>query len=665
MQSYTSKFQSALQAHQQGDFEAALALYQALLVEQPLDTDALHWCGVLYCQLGDFSNGKAFIDKAIEIQPNEGSYSASLGDLFRQQNLLTEAIQAYTQAIEKSPQDAALFCNLASLLEESGDWQKALEKAQQAIQLNPGLIQAHHNVGLILMRMGQLEDAQKSYETALSLAPDFYQGWVNLGEVCHQLKNLEGASQAYQRALALNPAGVEAWSNLSLVWGEQGLFQEATAAAKRAVDLEASWEVGHLNYGTVLFQAGDFESARKHLEESIELFPNSLELYRNLSGVYDALRLYSESLDILQKALSRAPEDPLLQFYLGMAYLRQGYWQEGWTCYEWRFKTGKASHVLSSFMDIPPRWQGESLTGKTLLVYAEQGYGDLFQFSRYLSVVKALGGTLWFVCHPGTESLCESLLVEHQGGVDKVFTPFQDSWSEIFSHIDFSIPLMSLPHVLLSLSVLKPKTLHQTISSYLRPTPKRIQHWKTWFSQNPNSTWMNKALKIGFVWSGSLTNLEGRSRSCPLSLFLKLIKASPEEIGWVSLQKNTTPDERALLSPLEVLSLDEELSTFDDTAAVISQLDLIISIDTGVAHLAGALGKEVWVLLPYLNEWRWGMAGNTSQEEDLLPISSFENTPWYPAMQVVRQSHFGQWESALQTIQQGLLKRLLSCKPSL
>lgn len=572
----------ASSAHTSGALADAEVLYRHILECAPDHLHALYLLGVLYLQTGRYPPAIPLLERLLELDPNHGDARIHMGLAYR----------------------------------ETGDVQRAETCYLQALVLDPANSQAHFNLAELYQSLGRIDEALAHYGETVRLVPTAADAWFNLGVLHYTHKNFPAAEMAYRQFLALRPGSVEAHYNLGAVLHDQNKLDEAKAEYLRALALKSDLFDAHRGIGNILMHERDYAAAVDRYRQALVLKPDDAELKNNLGVVLQKLNRLDEALACFREALQCLPEHINAHFNLALVLLLKGNFVEGWAEYEWRRRIkGRTLDILEQ-----SEWDGASFAGKTILIRAEQGFGDTFQFIRYVSLVKACGGRVIFECQAGLQRLLRSV-----EGIDEITQ--KTATGKVLGQFDTYIPLLSLPRV-----------FHTDLDSvpaqvpYLEPEPWLAERWRARLAADRN-------LKIGFVWAGRPTHEDDRNRSAVLSDFLKLAHAAG--IRLYSLQKGSPVDALASVPPgAAVTNLDAELEDFADTAAAIASLDLVISVDTSVAHLAGALGKPVWVLLPYAPDWRW--------------LMEREDSPWYPTMRLFRQPQSGNWDAVFEQVSAAL-----------
>ncbi len=427
-----------------------------------------------------------------------------------------------------------------------------------------------------------------------------------LGTRCMEQGDAGAAETCFRQAVQLAPDFAEAYANLGLLLDRKRDAQAAEIYYRRSIQLNPGYAQTHLNLGVLLANQKRFDEAEATYQQALALSPESPAGWSNLGVLYACMKREAEAAQCYRTAMELDPQYGKARFNLSYLLLRQGRFEEGWSCLEARDWYA----ALGSRLEFP-RWQGEALTGKSMLLCYEAGHGDVIQFCRYAAVLKAQGAaSITLICHPALQTLLAQL-----ESVDKVIAYDQPipttGW-------DFWSPLLSIPYHC--------QTRLDTIPAqlpYLHAPAERIEKWAELLS--------SAGLRVGLVWKGSTQFENDADRSLP-SLDVLAPLGTVAGVHFISLQKGAGEDE-ALHPPVGLLltHLGAQLTDFADTAAVISNLDLVICVDTAVAHLAGALGKPCWVMLPeYKPDWRW--------------LTERTDSPWYPGvMRLFRQTVMGDW----------------------
>lgn len=419
---------------------------------------------------------------------------------------------------------------------------------------------------------------------------------------------LDEAILFYQKTIESNPKHSKAFFNLGVALQKKGLTEKAIVYYEVAIGINQNFVEAHHNLGVAYNEQGLFDEAVICFQRTVQLKPDHAGAYYNLGNTFVAKGQFHEALQSYQKAIDILPDFADAHWGIALLQLRLGNFEDGLKGYEWRWKL---KDIMAERNLPQPLWDGSDIRGKTVLLHAEQGLGDTIQFIRYAPLVSMKGARVIIECQKELASLLKNVRgVEHVLAQDEALPEF-----------DTHCPLLSLPFLL--------KTTLESIPDevpYIRADTSLVEKWRRKLSAEGSPR------KIGLAWSGDLRLKYGQERSCPLEKFSPLGKI--ENLIFYSLQKGGPS--RQVFTPPEGLSIIDyaiEMNDFSETAALIENLDLVISVDTAVAHLAGALGKPVWVLLPFVADWRW--------------MLHRDDSPWYPTMKLFRQPFRGEWEPVI------------------
>ena len=453
--------------------------------------------------------------------------------------------------------------------------------------------------------------------------PENFEALNRLGAVLTNQKKLHEALYCFWRALKINRRSPLALSNYGMVLGELGHHEESAAALNKAVYLDPHNGITWNNIGNTLERIGRYQEALTALDKALAINPKDAMSHCNRGVVLQRLNRRHEAIESFEMCLSLDANYADAYYNRGCALLALGKFEQGWSDYEWRLKTAETAHYYAGPFE-QPQWTGtEPLEGKTILVYAEQGIGDAIQFMRYIDMLLDCGAHLLMVVHKHMVSLFEpqERLTVLPGG--HVFPPF-DYWS----------PLLSLPKCFgTKLDNIPPPWFPHSV--------KTCSKCDYWYDLIAPALKPGRKPRVGVCWAGNWQHKNDRHRSIPLEQFARGIFSIPN-VDFFSLQQ-VRPNERELFEHLNhhIVDLEPELHDFNDTAHAINRLDLVISVDTSVAHLAATLCAKTWILLPeFGTDWRWLLGRETS--------------PWYPAARLFRQPKIGDWNSVLQRVKKEL-----------
>ncbi|PHX56216.1 hypothetical protein CP500_006525 [Tychonema bourrellyi FEM_GT703] len=570
-------------------------------------------------QQGEFRGAIECYERAIAIAPNNAIAYSNLGVIKQQQGELVEAIAYYRKALEIDPNLAEILSNLGSALADAGETEEAIAVYDRALSLNPNCAEAWINLGLARENQGDLVEAINCYQQGIQLNPNSAEAYLNLGIALEEQGKLDEALVVCQQAIQQFPANVDAHNNLGMVLYKQGKFENAIACYQQVLNLKPDFLQALNNLGKAFEEVGKLANAIDCYHRAIELQPNNINSFNGLGNALQKQGKFTDAVACYSQGVERNITHPEAHLNLALALLLVGDFQRGFSEYEWRMLVKEKQFPTNNFPQ--PLWDGKDLNGKTILLCLEQGLGDAIQFIRYADLVKQKGGKVIVWCLPHLQRLFEQV-----SGIDQLIVS-----PESAPDFDVRAQLMSLPHLLGTTSASIPAKV-----PYLAPPPG------VEFTINETHN-----LKVGIVWSGNPQNSQNKLRSFPLNSLLKLLDIPG--VDFYSLQKDIPEEEASWLEQMQIADLSPYLHDFADTAAAILALDLVISVDTSVAHLAGALGKPVWILLCFTPDWRWMLEG--------------EESPWYPTARLFRQEKLGDWEGVFERLALALKAQICQHQP--
>jgi len=492
----------------------------------------------------------------------------------------------YEEILKTQPKHSEVLNLLGLIAAQTGNPQLAADLLDKAIECDPRNVEAYCNKGTLFKQLDKLDAALLCYDEAIAIAPNLAAAFFNRGLVLQELKEFNAALASFKQAIAIEPDYVEAHIACVVSLQELKQWDAALASYDRAIAILPDYEDAHLGRGALLQQLGQLDAALSSYDRAIALKPDYAAAY-----------------------VGRAVTSLLL-----------GDFEKGWIDFEWRWKDSNGPSILEK-RDFPqPLWLGEeSIAGKRILLYSEQGLGDTLQFCRYAKLAADLGARVILEVQQPL-----SVLLEGLEGVSQLVirgNPLPD--------FDFQCPLLSLP--------LAFKTQLGTVPSsakYLTSDPTKVATWQTKLGEKTRP-------RIGLVWSGNPVHKNDQNRSVPLADLLRYL---PPELQYVSLQKEVREnDKRTLRSNPQILQYSDDLHDFSDTAALCDCMDILISVDTSVAHLSGALGKNTWIMLPFVPDSRW--------------LLDRTDSPWYPTCRIYRQEKPEDWDGVFKKVARDLVQR--------
>jgi tetratricopeptide (TPR) repeat protein len=652
----SAEFKKALILHQNGNINGAKDLYLSLLNTYPNNTQLLNNLAMLEFQQGRFESGLEYLEKSIGIDQNQfvahGNRGAALfalgrideayddynkaislnknyAEAYYNRGILhdkcgrkLQAITDYDKAIELRANYTNAYNNRGNILKELEQYEESLLSYEDAIRLNPRHAEAHYNRGVVLKELNRYQDAVNSYTSAFSLKSDYVDAYNNCGNVFITLKRFEEALACFQKAIEINPNYAYAYNGLGNVLMELKRFDEALVSYEKAIALNSASPFPHNGMGNVLQELKRFDDAILGYEKVMSLVPTSAGAYTNKGLAMQGLRNFDEAVQNFDKAIELNPEMADPHWNKALLKILRGEYEEGWQLYEYRRYKQDLKDSYPTFKQ--PLWLGQTpVSNQVLYIYPEQGLGDFIHFCRYVPLVEKLGAKVILKVPDPLYGMIKTMglnarIVRNNEKVDE---------------FDFHCPIMSLP--------LAFKTTLETIPSntpYFFSDQFKKSYWERKFTYAANS------LKVGLVWSGSKDHKKDHDRSLRLEQLNPIFDLP---LALFSLQRDVREEDQITLSRLtQIQQYSEELNDFSDTAAMIDNLDLIITVDTSVAHLAGAMAKDVWILISHLPDYRW--------------MLDRDDSPWYPTARLFRQPDVGDWESVIDNVKKALEDYLVS-----
>jgi len=532
------------------------------------------------------------------------------GVILQRQGKLAEAEKIYTRILKTLPDQFQTLELMAQLKMQRGKPGEAFRHMSAAVAARPSSADAHNHLGHVLRALKRDADALASYDKALALDPGNVDALGNRGDVLLVLRRPAEALDCFERILAVAPSHLEARANRGAALATLDRHEEALADFD-AVLAAGPHPLAAYNRGLALAAAGRPAAAVEAYDRLLAMTPNHVPALSSRGVALQALNRHAEAIASFDRALALAPDFADAHFNRSLALLATGDYAGGQAEYEWRWKRSGAAAARQNFNR--PLWLGETPLGsRTILLHAEQGLGDTLMFARYVGLLARDGAKVVLEVHPELKALMSRL-----PGCAAVVGRGEPRPAH-----DVHCPLGSLPLALETTPASVPAEV-----PYLAADPARVARWAARLAAHGSP-------RVAVVWAGNVAHANDRNRSLPLDKLAPLWAV--ERARFVSLQRDPRPGDADALASAPVLHLGPELDDYDDTAAVLAQCDLVISVDTSVAHLAGALGRPLWVLLPFSADWRWTAAG--------------ERSPWYPSARLFRQPQPGDWDSVVNDV---------------
>ena len=630
-----SALNDAMRLHRAGHLRDAEQIYRQILEAQPDHPESLRLLGAIDLQRNNYAEAVRKIDAALELNPTLCDAFNNRGTALRQLNRLDEAVESHDRAIVLKPDYAEAFNNRGNALLELRRLDEALASHDHAIALKPDYAEAFNNRGCVLLEMRRLDEALASFDNAIALNPSYAHAFNNRGRVLLEMHRLAESAASYRNetsrhgdeglleralanhdeAIALKPDYAEAFNNRGTVLLELKRLDEALASHDNAIGLRPDYADAFDRRSGVLFEMERFEEALASCDNAIALRPQSARTNNNRGVILTELMRLDEALASYDEAIALKPDFAAALNSRGMLSLLMGRYREGWADFEWR---GKANRAWMPAAIDAPHWQGETLEGRHIVVYAEMHFGDVIHFARYVPLLSRCAAKVTFIVPATLARLFRTWAPQIEiacsvGGLESV---------------DFQCALMSLP--------LRFGTEPSSIpgrTPYLHAEKDLVARWRNTIGE--------AGFKIGIAWQGKAQRTADRRRFT-LADIAPLSRVA--SVRLISLQKNAGIEQLKYLprgTHVETLGdFDGGPDAFIDTAAVMETLDLIVTSDTSIAHLAGALGRPTWIALKYVPDWRWSL--------------DRDDSPWYPTARLFRQDATRDWAPVFSNMEQEL-----------
>lgn len=677
----------AKQLHQQGKLEDAKKGYQALLKIQPKNAQALHGLGLIsfvqkkyqealkylnqaiqieqdihylnnrgtiYFELKKYPEAQKDYKQALNIQADFQDAQFNLANLYSETNRTSEALKIFDEIIQKQTNHIEALYNRGNTYKRNQQLKEAVIDYGRVVEIMPGHINAHLNRGNAYLGLEELDLALASYDKALDFHPDFIEALVSRSNANALKKNYDLVIQDCEKIIRLKPDHKESYFALANALKDKLFFHDAIAWYQKALALDENYYDAIINLANTLRRLKHFDEAALYYSRAVQLQPNSADAYSNLgnilhdlkrtdlaidayaqalqidprsqrvhfnlANIFKELNQLDEALEQFDHVLSIDPENIEAQFAKGMIYLAQGKYQEGFKLYEHRWER---ESLVTKLRQYPQAlWTGkESLDGKTILVYIEQGLGDTIQFSRLIPQLAQQGARVIFEVQKPLMGLMKQI-----EGVAELI-----AHKEALPIFDYYCPLLNLP------SAIGMDVEHIPLAQgYLKSNTAYVDKWQNILGEKTKP-------RVGLVCSGNAMHENDQNRSI---LLFDIIPYLPQEFEYITLQKEMREADRQLIQKYPLFkSYGDELDNFDDTAALCELMDIVISVDTSVAHLSGALAKKTFLLVPYCPDWRW--------------MLTRQDSPWYQSMKIYRQEFMNSWQSTFTQLAKDLKKELL------
>jgi tetratricopeptide (TPR) repeat protein len=645
----------AREQHGAGRLPEAESIYRQILSHHPNNPQALYGLGLLAYQVGH-KDALELMQRALSLWPDFAEGFNNFGNVLQSAGRLDAAISAFQRALQLRPDFPEALSNMSNALHIKGMHADSLNCALRAVQLRPDYAEAHNNCGIAFQSMGKLPEAIESYRKAISVNPKFAEPYSNmavaliglgrndeaipvlrralevrpvfpevynnLGNALQSAGNLEGAMTCFRQAIAQRPEFAEALSNLGNALQASSRYDEAIVACRQALAIKPEFPDALNNLGISLQALGHIYEAADFLRRALAGRPQFPEALSNLGVSLQCAGRLQEAEANYRASIVQRPAYAEAHFNLSLILLLTAQWEEGWKEYEWRWRVPSFPSLRRTFK--APMWDGSAPptqpmeAGNTILLHAEQGIGDTIQFIQFVPEVARRGWRVILECQSELRRMLEAsatelgaaVVAERLSADGRGLPPF-----------DYHLPLASLPF---ALGIRDPKLAERLRDPYVKADPRVAARWKD-LTDAPGK------LKVGLVWAGSPTHKDDLNRSVTLDTFKSLVRPNVKffslQLGKASQQAKTPPP------GMDLVDLTDRIGDFADTAALMSHLDLIITVDTAVGHLGGAMAKPTFVLIAFMPDFRWTMNG--------------EDTPWYTTLRLFRQTTRNDWPDVM------------------
>lgn len=616
---WRSIFKTACTRHAEGQLEEAMRGYREALECKPDLCEAHFNAGLIYLHRKQWHAAVDAYQKVLKQNPEWPEAHFNMAQACDQAGLPTQAIQAYGRALALKPDYFEACYNLGCAHLNAKEYIAAVRYLSRATRMRKVCPEVYNNLGQAHEGLKEGDLAEQCYAKAYAMDPSMLAACFNLAQRMKAKGRLDDAARLYKDAIARHPDSASAINNLGNILRDLQRYDEAVACYRQVVALEPDLAEGHYNLGSTLRLHERFEEAIIHLHRAVQLRPDYADAWNNLALTFKNIGDLDRALSCFNRALSINPDLAVAHWNRSFVHLLKEEFLEGWADFEWRFRMPQRPSIYP-FQLEGALWSGQTSHDATILVHDEQGVGDTFQFVRYLPQVKSR-------CHRVIlETRAELVaLLAHQSGADQIIVRSSDGKPAVA--YDYYVPLMSLPGIF--------HTTTETIpfgEPYIVADSRNAQQWR---AKLPASN-----LKVGLVWSGRPQHTNDRNRSCRLNDLRPLLEIP--NVLFVGLQKGAAAEQAANLpAGIHFVNLGEDLKDFNDTAGLLAHLDLLIGVDTAVIHLAGAMGKPTWVMIPFIPDWRWAMHR--------------EDSRWYPSLRLFRQQRPKDWAGVVERMRRELI----------
>lgn len=611
----TFLFNLALAQFESGEIDDAISNYQKALKHNSKLHKVHFNLAKAYKAKGELLKAIKSYEKAIQLDKTYLKAYFDLGDLFLSQGQLDQAISVFKKAVANNKNSAKASSMLAGCYVKNNQCDEALAMYKKQVNLEPNSAVANHNVGVSLWKLGQTEDAIKYYKQAIELNPNYEDALVHIGVAFMAINDSTNAIKSYKKCIAINGQNTAALFNYANALKALKKWGSSIKYYREVIAINSQHDAAHVNLAVALNAINQEEEAYGYAKRAIEINPLRKEAITNIGNYFLNKCDLTKALEYYHKAIKVDSSFIGALWNESIIHLLKGDFKKGWALYKHRIE--KEEFITVKARMSGKTWNGEPLEGKSILLHHEQGIGDTFQFIRYAKLLVNLGATVYVDCPSGIAKTINAV-----EGVSGTYSKVDE-----FPKHDYNCPLLDLPGIL---------------GTTLKTIPNKVPYITAETKYSDKIMLDKDKINIGVVWAGNPKHAKDAIRSCDFKLIEGLFGINNKAMFY-SLQVGERAEDLQFTAELgrNIEDLSGQLTDFSVTASVIKRLDLVITVDTSVAHLAGALGKPVWTLLQFSPDWRWMLDRSDS--------------PWYPTMRLFRQQRLGDWESVFQDVAEALI----------
>ena len=589
----------------------------------PKNAQALYLLGIINAELGAISKGIRLLQKAINLESDKAEYLYDLAVIMQSIGNKNEAVSHYKKAIAINSNLFQAYYNIGNIYARQNKIQKSIDAYKKAISINPKFVSAHNNLGNVLKANRQIAEALYMYQDAILINPNYVPAYNNIGLILHEQGKSDKAIRLLKKALVRNSHCPKIANNLANAYQSTQRYKEAIKLYKRILEKNPKHVFAYNNLGLTYQKMGKNKKALSCYKKILKIAPDFADIYNNMGNLYQRVGNLEEALKHYKQAIKKRPKYHQALFNISTIHFLRGEYKKAWRYYEARLMFPNAMAREKKYLSIKnaSKWKGENLKGKTIFVYSEKGYENSIQFVRYLPLLKERKKAfkILFEPQPALKELFKTSDLKAE-----VLPPYLEK-DEKFVY-DFYIPLLSLPYHFQT-------TIHNIpkIKGYLKADSKKVKEYEKKYFQT-------KKLKVGILWQEFKGDSKDQQRCIVLKKFLPIFS---KNIQIYSLQKG--PEEKQLLKlpkRYKAIALGKTFRDFSDIAAAITNLDLVIAVNSSVAHLAAALGGKTWILIPSISDWIWDLRNSESI--------------WYKSVKLFRQKKANDWEHLFEEVSLGL-----------